>query len=77
MIAVGIATEAARYAQSYTTSVHLRRIQQSRMGDSLWYSHVVLVSRHDDNIARGVAFDIVEIRLWHDCGPEWRTNVMA
>lgn len=77
VIAAGVASEIARYAQTHTTLHVSGGTQQPRTGDSLWYLHVMLVSRDNDGVARRVGIGIVEMESWNRCRPEWRTVVLA
>ena len=77
VIAAGIASEAGRYARTHTTLHISGEAQGPRIEDSLWYLHVMLISRDRDDVARRVGIGIVEMQQWNDCGPEWRTVVLA
>ena len=77
VLAGGIASEAARYAQTHHTLHVSGEVQGPRTGDSLWYLHVMLITRDERDIASRVAIGTVELVLWNGCEPKWCTVILA
>ncbi|KAH7398323.1 hypothetical protein BKA66DRAFT_565939 [Pyrenochaeta sp. MPI-SDFR-AT-0127] len=77
VIAAGIASEPARYAQTHSTRHVLGHTQEPRKTESAWFLHVMLVSEICPVVAQRVGIGMVEMRAWSELAPEYDNIVLS
>jgi hypothetical protein len=76
VLAAGIASELARYAQTHTTLHVAGYVQEPRIADTTWFLHVMLVDKVCPGVFQRVGIGVVEIHLWRHLRPRWSNVVL-
>jgi hypothetical protein len=77
VLAAGIASEPARYAQTHSTLHSAGHVQEPRTEDSPWFLHIMLVDEAHPGVLQRVGIGTVEMRLWKYLKPEWCNVVLS